>query len=128
VWRKFALTRGDGFAFERGYFSWPGEHVELHGIAVADDWKAMMDSGELAPGDKLPGEAEMAELYGVSRDTIRRATQELCLASLRYAPLCCAGTGLGGGADIASMPAPSLLLLLRAEGEGGHSSATAKLD
>jgi DNA-binding GntR family transcriptional regulator len=46
-------------------------------LQVADDLKAMMASGELAPGDKLPGEAEMAELYGVSRDTIRRATQEL---------------------------------------------------
>jgi DNA-binding GntR family transcriptional regulator len=37
----------------------------------------MVASRELAPGDKLPGEAELSELYGVSRDTIRRATQEL---------------------------------------------------
>ena len=46
-------------------------------LQVADDLKAMMKSGELGPGDKLPGEAELAELYGVSRDTVRRATQEL---------------------------------------------------
>ena len=46
-------------------------------LQVADDLKAMIDSGELSPGAKLPGEAELSELYGVSRDTIRRATQEL---------------------------------------------------
>lgn len=46
-------------------------------LQVADDLKAMIDSGELGPGAKLPGEAELSELYGVSRDTIRRATQEL---------------------------------------------------
>jgi GntR family transcriptional regulator len=51
-------------------------------LQVADDLKALMESRELAPGDKLPGEAELAELYGVSRDTIRRATQELAAEKL----------------------------------------------
>jgi GntR family transcriptional regulator len=46
-------------------------------MQVADDLRADIRSKRLAPGDKLPGESEMAELYGVSRDTIRRATQEL---------------------------------------------------
>jgi len=46
-------------------------------MQVADDLRAEMRSGRLRPGDKLPGEAEMAEVYGVSRDTIRRATSEL---------------------------------------------------
>jgi DNA-binding GntR family transcriptional regulator len=46
-------------------------------MQVADDLRADIQSGRLAAGDKLPGEAEMAELYGVSRDTIRRASQEL---------------------------------------------------
>lgn len=44
---------------------------------VADDLRAEIDSGALAPGAKLPGEAELAEAYGVSRDTIRRATSQL---------------------------------------------------
>ncbi len=46
-------------------------------LQVADDLRADMDSGDLRPGAKLPSEAEMAEQYGVSRDTIRRATAEL---------------------------------------------------
>jgi len=46
-------------------------------MQVADDLRAEMHSGGLRPGDKLPGEAEMANVYGVSRDTIRRATSEL---------------------------------------------------
>jgi len=36
-----------------------------------------MDSGELARDTRLPGELEPADQYGVSRDTIRRAIQEL---------------------------------------------------
>ena len=44
---------------------------------VRDDLQAEMDSGELAVDARLPGELELAEQYGVSRDTIRRAIQEL---------------------------------------------------
>lgn len=44
---------------------------------VADDLRAEMDSGELAKDARLPGELELADQYGVSRDTIRRAIQEL---------------------------------------------------
>jgi DNA-binding GntR family transcriptional regulator len=44
---------------------------------VADDLRAEMDSGELAIDTRLPSEFELADQYGVSRDTIRRAIQEL---------------------------------------------------
>ncbi len=44
---------------------------------VADDLRAEMDSGALVVDARLPGELELAEQYGVSRDTIRRAIQEL---------------------------------------------------
>ncbi len=44
---------------------------------VADDLRADMDSGELEADARLPGELELADQYGVSRDTIRRAIQEL---------------------------------------------------
>jgi hypothetical protein len=37
--------------------------------------EAVADSGELATDTRLPGELELAEQYGVSRDTIRRAVQ-----------------------------------------------------
>lgn len=36
-----------------------------------------MDSGALPVDARLPGELELADQYGVSRDTIRRAIQEL---------------------------------------------------
>ena len=42
---------------------------------VADDLRAEIERGELT--DRLPGELELADQYGVSRDTIRRAIQEL---------------------------------------------------
>lgn len=44
---------------------------------VCDDLRAEMDSGALAVDARLPGELELADQYGVSRDTIRRAIQEL---------------------------------------------------
>ncbi|HYZ54313.1 MAG TPA: GntR family transcriptional regulator [Streptosporangiaceae bacterium] len=44
---------------------------------VYDDLRAEIESGELQPDARLPGEFELAEQYGVSRDTIRRAIQEL---------------------------------------------------
>jgi DNA-binding GntR family transcriptional regulator len=44
---------------------------------VADDLRTEMDSGDLAVDMRLPGELELADQYGVSRDTIRRAIQEL---------------------------------------------------
>ena len=44
---------------------------------VCDDLRAEMASGELPVDTRLPGEFELAEQYGVSRDTIRRAIQEL---------------------------------------------------
>ena len=36
-----------------------------------------MDSGEVAEDARLPGELELADQYGVNRDTIRRTIQEL---------------------------------------------------
>jgi GntR family transcriptional regulator len=44
---------------------------------VADDLRADMDSGDLGKDARLPGELELADQYGVSRDTIRRAIHEL---------------------------------------------------
>src|SRR5579859_8027297 len=44
---------------------------------VADDLRSELDSGALAADARLPGELELADQYGVSRDTIRRAIQEL---------------------------------------------------
>jgi GntR family transcriptional regulator len=47
---------------------------------VADNLRAEVASGELT--DRLPGEHELADQYGVSRDTVRRAIQELATEGL----------------------------------------------
>lgn len=44
---------------------------------IAGDLRHMVESGELAPGDALPSEAELSETYGVSRGTARHALAEL---------------------------------------------------
>ena len=44
---------------------------------VYDDLLGDIRSGSLAVDDRLPSELDMAEQYGVSRDVIRRAKEEL---------------------------------------------------
>jgi DNA-binding GntR family transcriptional regulator len=44
---------------------------------VHDDVLSDIRSGELAVDDRLPSELDMADQYGVSRDVIRRAKEEL---------------------------------------------------
>lgn len=44
---------------------------------IADQLRAVIDAGELRPGDQLPSEAELTRHYGVARMTARQAIQEL---------------------------------------------------
>lgn len=44
---------------------------------IADHLRSAVELGRLAPGDKLPSEADLVEHYGVSRMTARQAIQEL---------------------------------------------------
>lgn len=44
---------------------------------VADGLRDMIDGGKYQPGDTLPSETDLAEEYGVSRDTVRRALGRL---------------------------------------------------
>jgi DNA-binding GntR family transcriptional regulator len=46
-------------------------------MLIADDIAAQIERGELTPGQRLPGEADLARHYGAARMTIRRATREL---------------------------------------------------
>ncbi|MEU6278740.1 winged helix-turn-helix domain-containing protein [Streptomyces sp. NPDC047028] len=46
-------------------------------MQVADHIAARINSGELRPGARLPGERDLAEEYGVAHLTARRATREL---------------------------------------------------
>ncbi len=65
---------------------------------VVRDLAARIDSGELAPGARLPPERELMERYGVSRTVVREATSSL-RASGRVA------THQGRGAFVLSAPA-----------------------
>jgi DNA-binding GntR family transcriptional regulator len=49
---------------------------------IAADLRARIESGELAPGDALPSEADLTAQYGVSRGTSRQAFLELQAAGL----------------------------------------------
>lgn len=44
---------------------------------IADDIEQAIVRGDFATGDKLPGELEIAERFGVNRHTVRRALAEL---------------------------------------------------
>ena len=50
---------------------------ELVYMLIADDIAAKIASGELSPGARLPGEADLAIQYGVARMTASRAVREL---------------------------------------------------
>ena len=45
---------------------------------IAGTIKEWIRNGSVRPGDRLPPEPELAELFGTSRPTIRAALQELC--------------------------------------------------
>lgn len=44
---------------------------------IADDVAAEIEAGDLSTGARLPTELELAEIYGVARDTVRRAVADL---------------------------------------------------
>ncbi|MGC9666857.1 GntR family transcriptional regulator [Planosporangium sp. 12N6] len=44
---------------------------------MAAELRAMIERGELRPGDAVPSEAALAERYGVARGTARHALVEL---------------------------------------------------
>jgi GntR family transcriptional regulator len=54
-----------------------GRDADLAYMRVADDIAARIASGELKPGSRLRAERELAEHYGVSYGTIRRAMEVL---------------------------------------------------
>ncbi len=45
---------------------------------VEKSLNSAINSGRFLPGERIPTEPELAEIYGVSRITIRRAIDELC--------------------------------------------------
>jgi len=51
--------------------------AELVYVQVANHMAARIESGEWEPNRRLPPERELADFYGVSYDSVRRATAML---------------------------------------------------
>lgn len=58
---------------------------QLKYVQIEEDLKALIFSDEIQPGDKLPSENMLAEKYQVSRQTVRKALNELIHAGYIYA-------------------------------------------
>lgn len=77
---------------------------------VLDRIEADLFGGSLNPGDRLPGERELASAMGVGRSSVREALRVLeVMGVVRTA----AGSGPSSGAMIVSAPAGGLGALLR---------------
>lgn len=85
---------------------------------LADALRQQILSGDLLSGDRLPAEAELCDLYGVSRSTVREA-----LRALTTEQLLVTRRGVAGGSfvatpqpgDIAGLVQSSLALLTSAD-------------
>jgi len=73
--------------------------TQKRGDMVVEEIKRWIGEGRLTPGDKLPKEAELQELFGVSKGTAREA-----LKSLEVQGLVTVSTGPAGGATINEVP------------------------
>lgn len=52
---------------------------------VAEELKRLISGGKLAPGERLPGERQLADMMGVSRVSVRAALQQLKTQGLVFA-------------------------------------------
>ena len=78
------------------------------GDLMVEEIKRWIAERRLAPGDKLPKEDELQELFGVSKGTAREA-----LKSLEVQGLVTVMTGPAGGATIGEVPLDRALQLLQ---------------
>src|SRR5207244_10482066 len=64
----------------------PARRARRHGLAVTDEAiekiKAMITSGALHAGDRLPREADLAADLGLSRSSLREAVRALSLVNI----------------------------------------------
>jgi len=78
------------------------------GDLMVEEIKRWIAARRLAPGDKLPKEDELQELFGVSKGTAREA-----LKSLEVQGLVTVSTGPSGGATIGEVPLDRAFQLLQ---------------
>jgi GntR family transcriptional repressor for pyruvate dehydrogenase complex len=77
----------------------PKFRAQKRGDMVVEEIKRWIGERRLTPGDKLPKEAALQELFGVSKGTAREA-----LKSLEVQGLVTVSTGPAGGATISEVP------------------------
>src|SRR3954469_23790967 len=65
----------------RGLLQGRADTMPVTDVAI-DRIKDMIISGELAPGDRLPKEADLAERLGLSRNSLREAVRALALINV----------------------------------------------
>jgi GntR family transcriptional repressor for pyruvate dehydrogenase complex len=75
---------------------------------VAEEIKRLITKRDLRPGDRLPREVELQQLYAVSRSTVREA-----LKSLEVQGLIKVTTGPNGGGTIVEVPLDRTLQLMQ---------------
>jgi len=73
-------------------------HAQKRGDIVVEEIKRWIGEGRLVPGDKLPKETALQELFGISKGTAREA-----LKSLEVQGLVTVRTGPAGGATISEV-------------------------
>lgn len=78
---------------------------------VAEQIRALVESGELTAGDRLPAERELAERLGVSRPTVREAL--IALEIEGYIQI-----RMGSGVYVTRRPAPDSALLPADDSDG----------
>jgi Transcriptional regulators len=86
----------------------PVPHPPKRSDLVAEEIKRLMTSKNLLPGDRLPRENELQELFNVSKGTVREA-----LKSLEVQGLIKVSTGPGGGGMAVEVPLDRAFQLLQ---------------
>jgi len=81
---------------------------QKRGDLVAEEIKRLITEKDLKPGDRLPREVELQQLFSVSKSTIREA-----LKSLEVQGLIKVSTGPSGGGMVVEVPLDRTLQLLQ---------------
>ena len=86
---------------------------------IADDIERSIIQGDVVPGERLPGEVEIADRFGVNRHTVRRALSELTERGLVRAE-----RGSGTYVETTRLPYPirSRTRLSEIVGAAGHQA------
>lgn len=86
---------------------------------IADDLERLIATGELVAGEKMPGELQIAERFGVNRHTVRRALADLAERGLVRAER---GSGTFVESDRLAYPISARTRFSEIVGAAGHEA------